>query len=113
MRLLEILQNGFRGFVALFRVPLPEEDIRLGLGMGAAFNAAGMPMQLMILRTSPEVPRWPIYLSIAAGLTLLVGEMTMSGRLKGKVSLITGGELGTATAKALAEQGATFNSLRA
>jgi len=39
------------------------------------------------------------------------GEMTMSGRLKGKVSLVTGGELGAATAKALAEQGATFNSL--
>ena len=41
------------------------------------------------------------------------GEMTMSGRLKGKVSLVTGGELGAATAKALAEQGTTFNSLRA
>jgi NAD(P)-dependent dehydrogenase (short-subunit alcohol dehydrogenase family) len=41
------------------------------------------------------------------------GQVTMSGRLKGKVSLVTGGELGAATAKALAEQGATFNSLRA
>ena len=40
------------------------------------------------------------------------GEMTMSGRLKGKVSLVTGGELGAATAKALAGRGA-FNSLRA
>jgi hypothetical protein len=33
-----------------------------------------------------------------------------AGRLKGKVLLVTGGELGAATAKALAEQGATFNS---
>jgi 3-oxoacyl-[acyl-carrier protein] reductase len=43
------------------------------------------------------------------------GEMTMSGRLKGKVSLVTGGSrgLGAATAKALAGQGARFNSLRA
>jgi NAD(P)-dependent dehydrogenase (short-subunit alcohol dehydrogenase family) len=43
------------------------------------------------------------------------GEMAMSGRLKGKVSLVAGGSrrLGAATAKVLAGQGATFNSLRA
>jgi len=43
------------------------------------------------------------------------GEMAMSGRLRGKVSLLAGGSrgLGAATAKALATQGATFNLLRA
>lgn len=63
---------------SLFHVRLTNTQALVGTIMAAAFNVLGMPIELIILRSLPSIPRWPLYTSIAfsAGLltALLIGK---------------------------------------
>src|SRR5437879_4202938 len=70
----------------LLGVYLPERRVRLATATAAAFNAVGMPVQLIILRNTP-VPKWPEYVSIAFGAVLL-GWILLGG-LKGRPKIVS------------------------
>jgi hypothetical protein len=68
------------------RVRFPVGTIRACTVTAAAFNLAGMPVELLILRHWPAIPRWPVYLSTLAGAAILALAAGISSRRVARVA---------------------------
>lgn len=88
MRAKEKLGHWIIAGLSLFKVKWPEEHVRTSVIVATLFNVLGMPIQLLIFRSDKMLPRWPIYLSMAAGVCILL--YALFGRINGRVRYLGG-----------------------